>query len=194
MPIIALPATLAPAAAAGFPAAADLILSELRGAVASVDPAALEDAIALLLGADRILAAGAGRSRLALAMGAMRLMHLGLAVHIAGEVTAPPIGAGDVLLAASGSGETQGIVHAAEVAKRTGATVIALTAAPESRLAKLATVLLWLKAAGKLDRSGMASRQYGGSLFEQAVLLTLDAICHALWQASGVEASALWAR
>jgi len=61
-------------------------------------------------------------------------------------------------------------------------------------LAKLASVVLWLKAAGKLDRSGMASRQYGGSLFEQAVLLTLDAICHALWQASGVEASALWAR
>ena len=27
-----------------------------------------------------------------------------------------------------------------------------------------------------------------------AVVLTLDSICHALWQASGVEASALWAR
>jgi hypothetical protein len=26
------------------------------------------------------------------------------------------------------------------------------------------------------------------------VLLTLDAVCHALWQASGLEASALWAR
>jgi 6-phospho-3-hexuloisomerase len=88
MPPIALPGTLAPAAAAGFPAAVDLILPELQGAVATVDPAALERAIALLLGADRILAAGAGRSRLALAMGAMRLMHLGLAVHLTGEVMA----------------------------------------------------------------------------------------------------------
>ncbi len=109
-------------------------------------------------------------------------------------MTAPPIGAGDVLLAASGSGETQGIVQAAEVARRAGAAVIALTAAPESRLAKLAGVVVWIKAAGKLDRSGTASSQYGGSLFEQAVLLTLDAVCQALLQAAGLEASALWAR
>src|SRR5215470_14576899 len=174
---VAPPGTLAAATAAGLPAATELILSELQGAVATVDPAALARAIALLLGAERILAAGAGRSRLALAMGAMRLMHLGLPIHLAGELTAPPIGAGQVLLAASGSGETQGIVHAAEVAKRAGASVIALTAAPESRLAKLSTVVLRLEAAGKLDRSGTASRQYGGSLFEQAVLLTLDALC-----------------
>src|SRR5262245_2990904 len=113
---IALPGTLAAATAAAVPAATEMILSELRGAVAAVDPAALEDAVVLLLGAERILAAGAGRSRLALAMGAMRLMHLGLPIHVAGEVTAPPVGAGQVLLVASGSGETQGIVHAAEVA------------------------------------------------------------------------------
>ena len=108
------------AAASGFPAAADLILSELRGAVASIEPAALQDAARLLLGADRVFAAGAGRSRLALGMGAMRLMHFGLAVHMAGDVTAPAIGAGHVLLAASGSGETRGLVHAAEIAMQAG--------------------------------------------------------------------------
>ena len=31
------------------------------------------------------------------------------------------------------------------------------------------------------EPTGTTQRQYGGSLFEQAVLLTLDALCHALW-------------
>src|SRR5680860_827298 len=53
--------------------------------------------------AGRVFVLGAGRSCLALRMTAMRLMHLGLTVHVVGEVTAPAIAAGDVLLAASGS-------------------------------------------------------------------------------------------
>ncbi len=194
MPDIAHPDALAAAAASGFPASVELILSELRGAVASVDPTALREAAGLLLGADRVFAAGAGRSRLALGMGAMRLMHFGLAVHMVGDVTTPAIGPGDVLLAASGSGETRGLVHAAEAAAHAGAAVIALTATPGARLASLARVVLSVDAAAKFDRSGVASKQYGASLFEQAVVLTLDALFHALWQASGIDAATLWAR
>jgi 6-phospho-3-hexuloisomerase len=71
--------------------------------------------------------------------------------------------------------------------------VVAVTAAPGARLARLARVVLTGNAAAKPDRSGAASKQYGASLFEQAVVLTLDALFHALWQASGVDAATLWA-
>ena len=72
------PTALAAAAASGFPQAADLILAELQGALASVNAMALREAATVLLKAERISVVGAGRSGLAARMIAMRLMHFGL--------------------------------------------------------------------------------------------------------------------
>ncbi|MFB2585758.1 6-phospho-3-hexuloisomerase [Herbiconiux liukaitaii] len=164
---------------------------------ADLDPAgeqrgALEAVTELIAGADRVFVLGAGRSGLALGMTAMRLMHLGLDVHVVGEVTAPAIRQGDVLLTASGSGTTAGIVRAAETAAKAGAGIAAFTTAQGSPLAELATALVVVPAADKLDRSGTASDQYAGSLFEQLVVVLGDAIFHALWQRSGQTADELW--
>jgi len=154
----------------------------------------LDDVTDLVSAAERVFVHGAGRSGLALRMTAMRLMHLGLVVHVVGEVTTPAIGAGDVLLTASGSGTTGGIVRAAEAATAAGARVAVLTTAADSPLARLATASIVLPAAEKQDRSGDASAQYAGSLFEQAVGLLGDALFHALWQRSGQSADELWPR
>lgn len=144
--------------------------------------------------ADRVFLTGAGRSGLALRMTAMRLMHLGLDVHVVGEVTTPAITAGDVLLAASGSGSTAGIVRAAETAQVAGATVLAITTAPGSALADAADVVVVVPAAEKQDHRGSLSEQYSGGLFEQSVMFIGDAVFHTLWQASGVSAENLWPR
>jgi 6-phospho-3-hexuloisomerase len=127
-------------------------------------------------------------------MTAMRLMHLGLVVHVVGEVTTPAIERGDLLLTASGSGTTGVIVRAAETAAGVGADVVLITTAADSALASSATVALVVPAAAKLDRSGTASAQYAGSLFEQSVVLIGDALFHALWQRSGQSADDLWPR
>ncbi|ANJ28857.1 3-hexulose-6-phosphate isomerase [Agromyces aureus] len=148
----------------------------------------------LILDARRVFVLGAGRSGLALRMTAMRLMHLGLEVHVVGEVTAPAIGAGDLLLTASGSGTTGGIVRAAETAIATGARIAAITTAPASPLAAMASAVVVVPAAGKLDRSESASAQYAGSLFEQTVVLVGDALFDALWRRSGQSADDLWPR
>jgi 6-phospho-3-hexuloisomerase len=158
------------------------------------DPKMLAAFAELIADAPRVFVLGAGRSGLALRMTAMRLMHLGHDVHVVGEVTAPAIAAGDLLLTASGSGTTGGIVRAAQTAASVGARVAAMTTDPESSLAKLADVAIIIPAAGKLDRSGTASAQYAGGLFEQAVVLIGDALFHALWQRSGQSADELWPR
>ncbi|WP_440709269.1 6-phospho-3-hexuloisomerase [Herbiconiux sp. YIM B11900] len=158
------------------------------------DPLALAVFADLIGEAPRVFVLGAGRSGLALRMTAMRLMHLGLDVHVVGEVTAPAIGSGDLLLTASGSGTTGGIVRAAQTAVSVGARVAAITTAPTSPLAQLAAATIVVPAAGKLDRSGAASAQYAGSLFEQTVVLLGDALFHALWQRSGASADELWPR
>ncbi|GAB3285655.1 6-phospho-3-hexuloisomerase [Kineosporia babensis] len=143
---------------------------------------------------ERVFVLGAGRSGLALRMTAMRLMHLGLTVHVVGEVTTPAIGPQDILLTASGSGSTAAVVRAAETAVAAGAEVAAITTNPRSRLAELAGTVVVVPAAEKLDRSGAASSQYAGSLFEQTVMLIGDALFHALWLNSGASGDDLWPR
>jgi len=166
------------------------VVDSLRATSAS----ALVDAADLLTAAPRVFVLGAGRSGLALKMTAMRLMHLGLTVHVVGEVTSPAIASGDVLLVASGSGTTGAIVRAAETAHGVGASILALTTAPDSPLGRLAAVTVLIPAAAKRDHAGQVSAQYSGGLFEQAVLLVGDALFHTLWKASGATAEQLWPR
>jgi 6-phospho-3-hexuloisomerase len=170
------------------------ILDELGRTLAAVSETEIVAAQRKILAAKRVFVTGAGRSGLALKMAAMRLMHLGLDVHVAGEVTAPAIGSEDLLLVASGSGTTAGAVHAAQVALKAGAEVLALTAARESRLGQLAQLVIVIPAATKQDTSGAASAQYAGALFEQSVLLLTDAMFHAMWHQWGESAEELWKR
>ncbi|KQO46297.1 MULTISPECIES: 6-phospho-3-hexuloisomerase [unclassified Frigoribacterium] len=176
-------------------AAVSAVLDADAGGDDSSDTSGQLDAFADLLDdAERVFVHGAGRSGLALRMTAMRLMHLGLEVHVVGEVTTPAIADGDVLLTASGSGTTSGIVAAARTAVDAGARVAAITTAADSPLADLAEAVLVVPAADKQDRSGAASSQYAGGLFEQTVVLLGDAVFHALWKRSGADADELWPR
>lgn len=170
------------------------IVNEIEGAAALPDAPALAAAVELTADARRVFVHGAGRSGLALRMTAMRLMHLGLEVHVVGETTTPAIGEGDLLLTASGSGTTSGVVSAAETARSVGARVIGITTDPESPLAQLSHAVLVIRAATKTDRSEQQSAQYAGSLFEQLLVLVGDALFDALWQKSGQSADALWPR
>lgn len=170
------------------------VIRQLIGQTNPALDAQFDAAVTRLQNARRIFVIGAGRSGLALRMSAMRLMHLGFDVHVVGEVTAPAISKGDVLLAASGSGTTAGIVRAAETATAVGAVIITITTSPSSRLAELSAATVLIPAAQKEDHADTISVQYSGGLFEQLVLSVGDAMFHALWKASGATAEQLWPR
>ena len=57
-----------------------------------------------ILRAGRITCYGVGREGLMMKALCMRLMHLGLNAHVAGDMTTPPIGKGDLLLVSAGPG------------------------------------------------------------------------------------------
>ncbi|WP_308819852.1 6-phospho-3-hexuloisomerase [Pseudonocardia alni] len=175
-----------------FTVATRAVVDEVQRVSSRIEPEAWTRAGALLLRARTVFTVGTGRSGLALNMAAMRFMHLGLPTHVVGEVTAPAIGAGDVLVAASGSGTTGRVVRAAETARAQDADVIALTTAAGSPLAGIATETLVVPAADKQDFDGSASVQYAGSLFEQSVLLISDALFHTLWKSGDSQARDLW--
>src|ERR1051325_2265476 len=129
-------------AATSGSAALDLVRRGFGELAARLGGPPARRALDLIGGADRVFVHGAGRSGLALRMTAMRLMHLGLDAHVVGEVTTPAIRQGDVLLVASGSGTTGGIVQAARTAADVGARVLAVSTTDESPLSEVADTTL----------------------------------------------------
>ena len=152
------------------------ICEEIATALEQVGPADRTRAIDAIQRAERIFVFGEGRSGLALRMAAMRLVHLGLTVHVVGDATTPAISNSDLLIVGSGSGETPVTVLIAEQARKTGATVMTVTAAPASRLGSIADVTIVLQTPAKGGRGGGASIQPGGSLFEQSLLILFDSL------------------
>ena len=154
----------------------ETICAEIAAAAGAIDAAAVEQAIAAVTAAPRVFVHGEGRSGLALRMGAMRLVHLGKMVHIVGDATTPAIGRGDLLVAASASGETAITVLVAEQARSAGASLLAVTATAGGSLATLADLALILPTPSKAGSAGGSSAQPGGSLFEQCLLILLDSL------------------
>ncbi len=165
----------------GFSEARATVLDELTRAMRDVNQEAAMQMVERIMAAPRVFIYGRGRSGLAAWAFASRLAQMGLQVHVVGEMTAPAISQGDLLVAASGTGTTRTTLLAAEEARRIGAGVVALTTHPKSPLGKTADIVVRVEGATRRRAAGEEkSVQYGGSLFEQALLLTLDAVAMVL--------------
>ncbi len=155
----------------------EAILDEMRRVLDEVAPDGLERLAEAVLKADRTYVAGGGRSGLMARAFAMRLMHLGLVTYVVGETTTPAVRGGDLLIGCSASGETHVTVTVSQVAQEAGARVFAITATPDSPLTRLADEMIVIPSPSKRGRPWPGrSAQYGGSLFEQALLVLLDAV------------------
>ena len=170
----------------------DTIIKENTSLAQRIDLQQLFPLIYGIQEAKTIFVAASGRSGFAMRSAAMRLMHLGLNVYFVGETITPAITAGDLLIVSSGSGTTSSIIKAAEKSLSVGAKVVALTTNTDSILAKLASHVVLVPAAEKQDHSNRISAQYAGSLFEQFLLLLLDAVFQSLWKLSAKPAEELW--
>ena len=172
------------------------ILDELGETVEYICNDSAEKLADLIIGAQTIFVAGAGRSGLAMKSFAMRLMHLGFDTYVVGETVTPSITEKDVLLIGSGSGSTSGLVTSANKADAIGATICLITIDENSPIAQMAEVILTIPApTPKIDRDlGFRSVQPMGSLFEQSLLLTLDAIILLLMERTGKTPESMFTR
>lgn len=143
-----------------------------------------------LMNAKRVFVLGAGRSGLVARAFAMRLMHLGMDVYVVGETITPAIRDGDVVVAVSGSGETDLVVGAASIAKKVGAKIAVVTSFPDSRLGKMADVVVVLPGRTRTETiSEYVERELAGehaslaplgTLFEISASVFLDGVIAAL--------------
>jgi len=155
---------------------AELVLAEVGAVLRQVSPDDVARCRQAILAARRIFVAGKGRSGLLMRAHSMRLMHLGLAAHVVDDVTTPSIGASDLLLLASGSGETPSVVQYAQKAHDIGAQIALFTAHADSEAAQLADVVIVIPAPSPKTSGIQTSAQPMASLFEQVLVMLLDII------------------
>ena len=122
--------------------------------------------------------AGAGRSGFVARAFSNRLMHLGLTVYFVGEPTTPSIQEGDLLVIASGSGETGSLKVMAQKAKKQGASLATITIFPQASIGSLADAVIAVP--GSTPKSELAdtavSVQPMGNAFEQMLWLICDTV------------------
>ena len=123
----------------------------------------------------------------------MRLYHLGLDAHVQGEMSTPPVGAGDLLFVSAGPGELATVAALMRVARDAGAQVLFLTAEPGADSARLATRVLAIPAQTMArDRNAGASAVLPmGSVFEGAMFVLFEVMVAMLRDHLGISAEAM---
>jgi 6-phospho-3-hexuloisomerase len=172
-----------------------MILKEISFVFSDIDEnqvKALSDAI---MRSGKIVVCGAGRVGMAARGFAMRLGHLGLVAYCLGDATVPSIGKGDLFLISSGSGETQTIYDLVVRAKENKATIALITGNPDSRMGRLADVIVSIKAPSKTKPvDNFQSVQPMTTLNEQSLGIFFDALTLCLMGRKGETHETMWAR
>ncbi|KAF8651847.1 hypothetical protein HU200_063133 [Digitaria exilis] len=133
----------------------------------------------------RVFVHGVGREGLMMRALCMRLAHLGLPAHCVGDVTAPPAGGGDLLVASAGPGAFSTVDAICGVAR-----VLLLTARPDGGEfpRRQADVVAHLPAqtmadeeeedaeAAGTERSSLRAKLPMGSLYEGAMFVLFEMV------------------
>ncbi len=145
-----------------------------------------------LLAARRIACYGVGREGLMVRALCMRLMHLGLAAHVVGDMTTPPLGPGDLLLVSAGPGAFSTVLALMGVAREAGARTLVVTAQPGGEAARRADVVVHLPAQTIADDTAAAPALLPmGSLYEVAQLIFFDLVSILLRERTGQAPAAM---
>ena len=155
-------------------------------------PQQVEAMAAPILAAKRIALYGVGREGLMMKSLTMRLFHLGLDAHMVGDMTTPPVGAGDLLVVSAGPGGFSTVDGLIGVAKAARAATMCVTATPEGSAPQAVDHVVHLQAQTMAnDQDGGQSVLPMGSLFEAAQFLFFEMVILHLREKIGLSADAM---
>jgi 6-phospho-3-hexuloisomerase len=170
-------------------------LHELSDVFKHVKDNATDDLIEAILSARHIAVYGCGREGLAIKGFAMRLFHLGLDVHVLGDMTVPHFGKGDLLIVTSGTGHLNSGEAFINVARADGARIAVITSQPGSSTPKMADILTVIPAQTMAnDQSAKAAVLPMGSMFEIAETILFELVILRLRERLGETADTMRAR
>ncbi|WP_186578484.1 6-phospho-3-hexuloisomerase [Aquibacillus kalidii] len=171
------------------------VIEELTNSVQYIADADAENLVKAISSSNKVFVAGAGRSGLMAKSFAMRMMHMGIDSYVVGETVTANIAENDLLVIASGSGETQSLVSMANKAKGFGAKVAVITINPESTIGELADIVVKMPGSPKnQETSEYKTIQPMASLFEQTLLLFFDSIILRYMELKGLNTDSMFSR
>ena len=169
------------------------VLEEINQALEAVDSKDVELLIEEIMKADHVFIVGVGRVMLSLSAFAKRLHQLGIRTHCVGDINEPAIRQGDLLLVASGSGESAIPVVIANIAKGHRARIAHIGSNPQGSVTTIADVFVRIPVTTKLGLTGeIPSQQIMTSLFEQALYILGDAIALSIARRRNIKIEELW--
>lgn len=169
------------------------ILQENRAVLEQVRPEETGQLIDELGMAAKVYIFAIGRVFLSLQCLGKRLGHLDIDCQVVGSITEKPITPRDLLLVASGSGESKLPVEIARIAKGRGARLGLITSAQQSTLKTMSNFTVHLPCPTKNNAAaGIVSIQSMSTLFDQALHLYGDAVCLLIQQQKGITNEQLW--
>jgi 6-phospho-3-hexuloisomerase len=162
------------------------IVEHVDKTIKELDDFQLDQMVHDIENSEKIFLMGAGRSGLAGRAFAMRLVQLGLTAYVIGESVTPSMTKKDLLIAISGSGETNSVINAAKTAKGVGSKVLTVTSYPDSSLGKISDQVVKVRGRTKIDieKDHLKHQIEGthssltplGTLFEDTVMIFFDGI------------------
>ena len=171
----------------------DLVVTELKEALSSIDAEQTERFVQLIFNAQKVYFIGVGRVMLALQCFAKRLAHLGFDVHCVGEITEPAITDRDILIVGSGSGESIIPLNIARKAHSLGARIIHIGSNPNSSMKSISELMVRIPVRTKLQlEDEIASEQPMTTLFEQTLMIWGDVVALGLIKRKKIDLENLW--
>ncbi len=167
---------------------------EIAGVFDAVDPDNLTAVMEAIATARRVACYGVGREGLMIRALTMRLYHLGLETAVVGDMTAPPIARGDLLLVSAGPGHFATVSALMTVARDAGARVVLLTAQPRAALGGHADIVLQLPARTMAGGGNDGAILPMGSAYEGALFIVGELLVRQLRERLGTEEGGMRAR
>lgn len=170
-----------------------LILDECHTALSLVQDKDIDNFIDMILSSNNVFFIGVGRVKLSLEAFAKRLFHLGINVHIVGDINEPALNDKDLLIVGSGSGESIVPLEIARKAKKIGAKIVHIGSNKESSLKSITDLMIRIPVQTKLYLNDeISSKQPMSSLFEQSLLLFGDIVSFMMIDRKKMDLKKLW--
>jgi 6-phospho-3-hexuloisomerase len=149
---------------------------EVEASIQAIDSREVTSFVESLTNSGRVAFYGVGREGLMLKGFAMRLYHLGFKSGVVGDMTAFPVGSGDLLVVSAGPGHFSTVDALRQVAQKAGAKVFCFTAQKDSALARQSDGRLVIPAQTAADQDQGKSAVPMGSLYELALFSLLELV------------------
>ena len=128
----------------------NIIIDEISDILNNIPLSQTQNLINQIIKTNRIFLVAIGRVNLSLQCFGKRLAHLGFKVELVGSLTEKPATKKDLLIVASGSGESLIPLHISRKAKSVGCKILHITSSKKSSIRRIADHVVELKAPTKI--------------------------------------------